>query len=187
MTQWPQDTQLDSPIGFPPSHSTRGCRIIPIDRKCLVHLDVLAGLDAPRAQQALTRIVSVERLGFVDFIGLRLERDFLVFDLKQLGRIVNGAVTVVVVAYRAVQHVIGQQAIERFTLRGVSLWRIRSHAHALLDVHGASTGELSLHFDHAGVARLERAKLRMVTDGRQLHASSLNHVDQTLVSLSFVA
>src|SRR2546426_11583181 len=25
VTQWPHDTQLDSPIGFPPSHRTRGC------------------------------------------------------------------------------------------------------------------------------------------------------------------
>src|SRR6202521_1186113 len=25
VTQWPQETQLDSPIGFPPSHKTRGC------------------------------------------------------------------------------------------------------------------------------------------------------------------
>src|SRR5436853_6247066 len=25
LIQWPHDTQLDSPIGFPPSHSTRGC------------------------------------------------------------------------------------------------------------------------------------------------------------------
>ena len=25
VTQWPQETQLDSPIVEPPSHSTRGC------------------------------------------------------------------------------------------------------------------------------------------------------------------
>src|SRR5207245_4650286 len=25
LMQWPHDTQLDSPIGLPPSHRTRGC------------------------------------------------------------------------------------------------------------------------------------------------------------------
>ena len=25
VTQWPQETQLDSPMGSPPSQSTRGC------------------------------------------------------------------------------------------------------------------------------------------------------------------
>ena len=63
VTQWPQETQLDSPMVEPPSHSTRGMRIFPVDRKRLVHLDVLAGLDAAAAENALIGIVAIERIG----------------------------------------------------------------------------------------------------------------------------
>jgi hypothetical protein len=58
----------------------------------------VAGLDAPAAEDALVGIVAVKRVAVVDFVGLRVERDSLVLDGEQLGRVVNG-----VVAHRAVE------------------------------------------------------------------------------------
>src|ERR1700675_2728154 len=55
-------------------------RIVPVDGKRLVHFDVLTGFHAAAAQDALVRIVTIERICVVDFVRLGLERDLLVLD-----------------------------------------------------------------------------------------------------------
>jgi hypothetical protein len=41
------------------------------------------------------------------------------FDLQHLGRVVDYAIPVVVVADRTVQHVVGEDPVERLPLRGI--------------------------------------------------------------------
>ena len=102
-----------------PQHA--GMRIFPVDGQRLVDLQVLAGLHAAAAQNALVGIVAVERIAVVDFVGLGLERDMLVLDGEQFGGVVDRAVAVVVVADGAVEHVIAENAVERLVLRGMGL------------------------------------------------------------------
>ena len=54
--------------------------IFPVDAQGLIHLQVLAGLDASSAQDALIRIVTVKGIGDVLFIRLGFEGGFLVLD-----------------------------------------------------------------------------------------------------------
>ena len=46
-------------------------RIFPANGQRFVHLNVLAGLDAAPAQNALLRIVAIERVGVIHFVRLR--------------------------------------------------------------------------------------------------------------------
>ncbi len=103
--------------------------IFPIDREGFIHLDILACLYATAAKQTLIRIVPVERVRGVNFVRLGLERDFLMFDLQQLGRVVDCAIPVVVVADRAVQHVVGEDHVERLPLRGICPHRLGLNPH----------------------------------------------------------
>ena len=92
-------------------------RILPADRQCFVDFEILASLDATAAQNALVGIVSVERIRVIDSVRFRLETQRLVFDCQHLRRVVNETVAIVIVADRAVQHVIAKNAIERFLSR----------------------------------------------------------------------
>ena len=87
--------------------------VFPVDRERLVDLHVLARLDAAAAQNALVGVVAVERIGVVDLVRLGLERDLLVLDRQHLRGVVDGAVAVVVVADRAIEHVVAEDAVER--------------------------------------------------------------------------
>ena len=55
-------------------------RVLPINRKRFIDLEVLAGLYAPAAENALIRIVAIERISIVDFVGLGTIRDVLMLD-----------------------------------------------------------------------------------------------------------
>src|ERR1700732_4012154 len=94
VTQWPQETQLDSPIVEPPSHSTRGIRIFPVDGKRFVDLDILASLNTAPAEDALLGIASVKRIRAIDRVRLWPKRDLLVLDRQQLGRVMGCAVAI---------------------------------------------------------------------------------------------
>ncbi len=83
VTQWPQETQLDSPIGLPPSHKTRGCDLPSGSRAFRSPAD-LAGLHTPPTQDTLVRVVPIEWIGFVDFVRLGTKGNFLVLNLQQL-------------------------------------------------------------------------------------------------------
>ena len=156
-------------------------RVLPVDGQGLVDLDVLARFDAAPAEDALVGIVAVERVGLVDLVRLGLERNPLVLDREQLGRVVNGAVAVVVVAHRAVEDVIAEDAVERLDLRAVRGGRDGAHDHAVGDGRRARPDEPAVDLDHAGVAGLDRAELRVVTDVRKLGPDADNGVDETLI------
>jgi hypothetical protein len=66
----------------------------------------------------LIGIVAVARIGVIDLVGLRAKWDSLMFNGQQLGRVMDGAVAIVVVAHRAVEHVVAEYSIKRFYLGG---------------------------------------------------------------------
>jgi hypothetical protein len=70
VTQWPQETQLDSPMGAPPSHNTRGMLVFPANRQSLIDLKSLARRHATAAQDALIGIVAIEGIAVVDLVRL---------------------------------------------------------------------------------------------------------------------
>ena len=93
-------------------------RIFPVDGQRFIDLDVLAGLYAAATENALIGIVAVERIGVIDLVGLRSKWDSLMLDGQQLRRVMDGAVAIVVVAHRAVEHVVAEYSIKRFYLGG---------------------------------------------------------------------
>src|SRR5207302_4550748 len=93
-------------------------RVLPVDRKGFVHLDILASLNATAAEDALIGIVTVEGIGVVNFVRLRSERNSLVFNGQQLCRVMNGAISIVVIADRAIEKVITEDAIKAIYLSG---------------------------------------------------------------------
>src|SRR5712691_12706998 len=142
-------------------------RILPADRKRLVDLQILAGFDAPAAQDALTRVVTVKRITTVDSIRFRFKRIALMFHTEQFRRVVDRAVSVVVVAHGAVELVIPQNAVECLGAR-----RSRSLA-GCPDGHsrgydcGAGSSELAVDVDDAGIAGLNRTQLWVIANLRQ--------------------
>src|SRR5882762_3532708 len=128
--------------------------IFPVDGKRFVHLDVLTGFHASPAQDALIGIVSVERIRAVDLVGLGLKRNALMFNGQQLGCVVNSAVSVVVVTNGAIKKVTAEYAIEGLDLRSRGARGPRRYLHPFICSSRARPYELPVHFDHAGVARL---------------------------------
>src|SRR5258708_32975432 len=104
-------------------------RIFPADRKRLVDLYILTSLDAAATKDALIWIVSVKWVRVVHFVRLRLERNLLMLDGHQLGRVVHRAILVVIVADRAVKHVVAQNAVECFPLSGDRSWGSCGNVH----------------------------------------------------------
>src|SRR5882724_2904067 len=104
--------------GLPAIPQNPRMRIFPTDREGLVDFDILAGLHATSAENALVRIVSVKWVRVVHFVRLRLERNLLMLDSHLPGCVVDCAIPVVVVANRAVEHVISKNPVECFPLRG---------------------------------------------------------------------
>jgi|GEM_PF-4290821 len=97
--------------------------IFPADRECFVYLDVLAGLDASAAKNALLRIATIKWVRVVLFIRFRTIGNGLMLEGQQFFRIVDRAVSVVVVAHGAIKYVIAKNPIECFPLRGAGLFR----------------------------------------------------------------
>jgi hypothetical protein len=153
-------------------------RIFPIDGECFVDLNVLARLHAPAAKHALIRIVYIKRVRSVDFVRLGLERDFLMFDLQHLGRVVNGAIPVVVVANRTIQHVVSEYPIERLALRGICPDGLRLNCHPIADGGCARSDQFPVHLGQTSVTAFDWAKLMMITDRRNLYAAPNQEVDE---------
>src|SRR6266849_5431719 len=103
--------------------------ILPVNRKGLIDLHVLACLNTSAAENALLRVVTVEGVRVILFIGLRMIRNRLMFNVQQSFRVVNGAVSVVVVAHGAVENVIAENAIKGLSLRSAGLLRICQNLH----------------------------------------------------------
>src|SRR5713226_3759614 len=98
-----------------------GMRILPVNRKSFIHLYVLAGFHTSATKNALLRVVAVEGVRMVLFVRLGMIRNRLMFDPQQSLRVVNCAVSVVVVTHGAVENVIAQNPIKRLSLRGTGL------------------------------------------------------------------
>src|SRR5216683_5302934 len=123
---------------FPAIPQDSRMRIFPADRKRLVDLDILTSLDAAATKDALIWIVAVKWVRVVHFVRLRLERNLLMLDGHQLGRVVYRAIPVVVVADGAVEHVISENPVECFPLSGDRSCGNRGNVHAGHDMRGAS-------------------------------------------------
>jgi hypothetical protein len=137
--------------------------IFPVDRESLIDLDVLTGFHAAATQDALIRIVAVKGIGHVLFIGLGGERNDLMPDGESPGGVMHCTIAVAVVADRAVEQVIAEDAIEGFALRGISPQRGRGNCHAIYELRSAGTDKLPVDLDHAGIACLNGAKPVVVT------------------------
>jgi hypothetical protein len=96
------------------------------------------------------------------------------------GRVVNGAVSVVVVADGAVKLVILEDTIECLALGGDRRSGVGRDSHPVYKRGGARAHQLSIDFNDARVTRLDRAELRVVTNLRQLGPGAINHINQPL-------
>jgi hypothetical protein len=76
-------------------------------------------LNAPSAKDALVRIVAIEGIGHIHFVGLGFVRNLLMFHMKHLCRVMHGAVAVAVVAHCAIKHMISEDAVKGLALRCV--------------------------------------------------------------------
>jgi len=119
-------------------------------------LQILAGLDAAAAQDALIGIVSIERIAAVDLIRLRLEWIMLMLDPEKLGGVMNGAITVVVIANRAIEFVVPENAVKRFGSSCLRFRDDRGDLHPGCDRGRAGTDEFSIDLDDARIAGLNR-------------------------------
>src|ERR1700722_10085307 len=97
-------------------------RIFPVNGKSFVDLQILAGFDTSAAKNTLLRIVTVERVGMVLFVGLGMIRNGLMLHGQEFFGVVNGAISVVVVAHRAVENVIAENPAKGLSLRCSSLY-----------------------------------------------------------------
>ena len=157
--------------------------IFPADRKRLVDFNILASLHATSAENALIRIVSVKWVRVIDFVRLRLERNLLVLDGQQLGRVVHRAIPVVIVADRAVKHVIAENPVERFPLSGDRSCGSCGNVHAGRAMRGASPDQFAVHLHHTRVASLNRAELWMIANLGNFRTDAIDELDETLVGL----
>ena len=158
-------------------------RVFPANRKRLIHLNILAGLDAAAAKDALVGIVAIKRIRRVHLVGFRFERDFLMLDGEKPRGVMDCAVTVVVVADRAVEHVIAENPVERFPLSGDRPCGSRGNVHPGRDVGGAGPDQFAVHLHHARVAGLNRAKLRVIANLGNFRAGAVDEVNETFIGL----
>ena len=77
---------------------------------------------------------------------------------QQLRGVVHRAVAVVVVADRAIEQVVAEDAVERLALRLLRPRRLGRHLHAVRSRRRAGPHQLAVHLHHAGVAGLDRSQ-----------------------------
>ena len=111
-------------------------------------------------------------------IRLRPIRALLVFNVEQRCGVMHGAVFVVVVADRAIEQVIAENAIEGFALRYIDALAFGEDNHSSSDGSSAGADQLAIHFHHAGIARLDRTQLRVITHLRNGSAYAVENFDQ---------
>ena len=115
--------------------------------------------------------------------GLDLKGNPLMLNGQQLGRVVDRAVAVVVVADGAVEHVIAEDPVKRLLLRGHSPCRLGRDTHPLSDTGRTGTDQLAVDLDQARVARLDRPELWVVTDVGDQSAGAIDHLYEKLVTV----
>jgi hypothetical protein len=161
-------------------------RVFPADAEGLVYLQVLTGFNAAPAENALLRIVAIKGIAWIDLVGFGLERDVLMFDGEQNRGVVDGAVAVVIVADRAVEQMISEDAIEGITLRCLRPRWPGFDMGAIDSIGSAGSHKLAVHLNHAGIASLDWTKLRMIADLRNHDSATVEGVDQSLSGLDLL-
>ena len=91
---------------------------------------------------------------------------------------VYGAIAVTVVANRAVKLVVAEEPIERLPLSFARRSGIRGDTQAWRHSGDAGPHEFAVNLNHAGVAGLDRAKLRVIANVGQLNATAVDDIDQ---------
>src|ERR1700733_4171406 len=163
---------------------------LPIDRKCLIHLNVLARFNTTPTQNALVWVVAVERIRHVLLIGLRHIRPRLVLYVEFCGRVVDRAIAIVVVAHGAVQHVVLQNAVERLALRDVDSLACCFHLHPRSHAGRTRPHQFAIHLYHARIAALDRPHLLDIADLWHsllcIHRSAaIQQIDQQLTRVAW--
>src|SRR5262249_12739938 len=148
-------------------------RILPADRERLVHLHVLAGLDAAAAQDALVRGVAIEGIGRVDREGLRPEGRLLALDVQQLRGVVDGGAAGAVVADGEVEQVVAEDAVEGLAARGVGALARRDDLDIRVDLRRAGAHERAVDLDQTRVTGLDRAERAVIADMGYLDSAAL--------------
>lgn len=137
-------------------------------------------MNTSSAEDALTWIVPIEGIGHIHFIWLGPEGSLLMLNFEKARSVVYRTVAIIVVADGAVEKVIAENSIEGFTLS-----RLRSRGCGL-DVNAiggrccASSHELAVHLNHAGIAGLDGTELGVVTDLRDVDPAAIDCVNQAL-------
>ena len=154
--------------------------IFPANRQRLVHLQILTSLHAATAKNALTRVITIERIGIVYREWLRLEWPVLMLDLHQRRRIVNRTVLVIVIANRTVKFVISQDHVHGGQPRSVRARGIDGYLAAAVRLHFAGTNQFAIRLDDARVACPNWTQLRMKTNLRKCFAGAIDEVKQQI-------
>ena len=97
----------------------------------------------------------------------------------------DGAISIIVVADRAIEKVIAENAIESFHLGSGSLRRPRRDGHPISNFGRAGPGESAVCFHHACVTRLNWAELWVIADVRNRSSCALDQIDEKFVGLRF--
>jgi hypothetical protein len=99
---------------------------------------------------------------------------------------VNCAVAIAVITDGAVEHVIAEYPVVRFSLRGVSGLRSGVNTESISDRSRTGPEQLTVNLDHAGIACLDWSKLRVITDLRNLAAGAIDDIYQPFAGPGFL-
>ena len=165
-----------------PEHAWVGRGIV--DAQRFVDLDILAGLDALSAQNALVGVVGIERTGRILFVGLARIRIALDRNIHVGEGVVQLAVAGVVLAGGAVQLVLGEQAVHAFFACSPARIVEAGDLHAVVRRRRTTAFELSVDFDPAGVAGLQRAECLVIADLRHIHPIRVHQFDEQLAGFT---
>jgi hypothetical protein len=160
---------------------------LPVDGEGLVHLDVLTGLHTPPAENALIRIVAIERVGEVLLVRLGPELADLVLHIEISCSIVDRAVVIIVVAHGAVEQMVLKDPVKRLPLRNVYFAPLGLDAHAVRQLSGARAHQRSVDMHHACVASLQRTHLGVIADLRQLCIQAIDQIDGQFSAFSRIS
>ena len=97
----------------------------------------------------------------------------------------DSAIAIVVVAHRAIEKVIAEDAIESFHLGSGSLLRLRGDVHSIGNLGRACPDQAAVCLYHAGVTRLNRAELRVVANMRNRDVRAVEQINQELIGFGF--
>lgn len=89
----------------------------------------------------------------------------------------NRTVVIIVVADGAVEIVVAENPVERFELRRFRGLRPGRHYHPLFHRGPTRATKLAVYLDNAGVASLNRPKLRVVANLRNFRTRSVDQFD----------